>query len=253
MTDRETKEIAVMSVRSRITRNNMKYFYPPLVKMRETQPFGVDWIGGGFYTKFGLKGHNGWDGKAYNGDDLFACFSGKAYTSSSPGYGNDLRIRNDELGLEATYGHLKSFDVKNGEEVEEGQLVGRADNTGMSTGPHLHFGLRRYYMGTDGSGPYWIARDNGYKGAIDPKPFFDPVIFKLPVELGYGIPPAMSVRKFAPHFFYFIKTTKRIPTFQEYKALVYGRWDLRTVLDPTMWELWSEITKCEYEQSSKLI
>jgi murein DD-endopeptidase MepM/ murein hydrolase activator NlpD len=45
-------------------------------------------------------------------------------------------------GLASLYAHLSNFSVKPGDRVAQGQRVGLAGSTGVSTGPHLHFELR---------------------------------------------------------------------------------------------------------------
>ena len=56
----------------------------------------------------------------------------------------------------AGYMHLSAFEVRPGDRVSEGQVIGRSGNTGHSTGPHLHF---------------WMG-NNANVGAVDPTPFF---------------------------------------------------------------------------------
>jgi murein DD-endopeptidase MepM/ murein hydrolase activator NlpD len=41
------------------------------------------------------------------------------------------------------YAHLSQQDVEIGERIQAGEILGRAGNTGMVTGPHLHFELRK--------------------------------------------------------------------------------------------------------------
>ena len=58
-------------------------------------------------------------------------------------YGNCVIIRHSD-GTRAIYGHLKygSIKVKEGQTVKQGQVVGQIGDSGLSTGPHLHFELR---------------------------------------------------------------------------------------------------------------
>ena len=58
------------------------------------------------------------------------------------GYGNLIVIQH-ENGYTTRYGHLSRFKVKRGQRVRQGQEIGRAGSTGVSTGPHLHFEVRR--------------------------------------------------------------------------------------------------------------
>ena len=63
--------------------------------------------------------------------------------------------------------------VKTGQKVVAGDLIGYADSTGLSTGDHLHFGLKpQAWNETDWS---WfnVEQGNGYGGAIDPTPYFN--------------------------------------------------------------------------------
>lgn len=53
------------------------------------------------------------------------------------GWGRYLRVK-DSAGHEQLYAHLESIPVKLGQRVAEGQYIAKSDNTGNSTGPHLH-------------------------------------------------------------------------------------------------------------------
>ena len=63
------------------------------------------------------------------------------YEGRFSGYGNMLMI---QCGQHMTllFGHLKSFIAKKGQSVKRGQVMALSDNTGWSTGPHLHFEVR---------------------------------------------------------------------------------------------------------------
>jgi murein DD-endopeptidase MepM/ murein hydrolase activator NlpD len=53
-------------------------------------------------------------------------------------------------GLYTAYFHLSAFDVKEGQQVERGQLLGKVGNTGRVTGPHLHWGVKVDDLWVDG-------------------------------------------------------------------------------------------------------
>lgn len=226
----------------------------PLKVMRINQPFGVDWTGVNLYRRLGLKAHNGLDLRAPTGTEVFACMDGIAAVEiSAPpgtpiegynsGYGVNIRIRSKALGLEAVYGHLQATLVNDREPVKAGQLIAKADNTGISSGSHLHFGIRRISYRADGAGPFILDQDNGYLGYIDPLPLLADGVFDLPVDRGYGLAPAKSELAWYVDAAYFWRTVGRLPTTREKKALLYGRWDLRTVLDDAMFPIWSEMSK----------
>jgi hypothetical protein len=60
------------------------------------------------------------------------------YASDLGIYGNCVIIDHG-LGVQSLYGHLSSFDVKVGDKVEKGQVLGRSGMTGLAGGDHLHF------------------------------------------------------------------------------------------------------------------
>ena len=47
-------------------------------------------------------------------------------------------------GVESSYHHLSRVDVENGERLAAGDMLGVVGNTGLSTGPHLHFEITEY-------------------------------------------------------------------------------------------------------------
>lgn len=222
----------------------MIQFSKPLDKIYLTQPFGVDYIGGDFYSKLGLKAHNGLDFVANNGDIAYAVYDGEVSKdgNAGSGYGLNARLFIDvgKQRLECVYGHLKNI-LKTGK-VLRGEAIAECDNTGYSTGPHLHFGIRIQ----DATPGGWQVRDykNGYFGYVDPATYFPKEMFLKPVELRYGQEETWEGRwAFRSNMLYFIRTQKRLPTPEEYNALRFGYWDLRTVLDPSMYTIWAYETK----------
>src|SRR5688572_2188244 len=65
--------------------------------------------------------------------------------SDATGYGTHVRIEHTEGRVKYTtiYGHLMKANVEVGDVVNAGDVIGKSDNTGNSTGPHLHFEIRR--------------------------------------------------------------------------------------------------------------
>jgi len=72
-------------------------------------------------------------------DGGFISFAG--WTDVGYGY---LIVVDHGNGFATYYGHLSNIYVAEGQAVERGQVIGAAGNTGNSTGPHLHFEVRRY-------------------------------------------------------------------------------------------------------------
>lgn len=90
------------------------------------------------------KFHEGIDFSAPVGTPIYAPGDGvvKAVKNSHRGYGNRLVIDHG-FNYQTTYAHMKSFDVKRGDIVKRGQLIGHVGNTGKSTAPHLHYEVRK--------------------------------------------------------------------------------------------------------------
>ncbi len=91
------------------------------------------------------KAHLGVDYAARRGTPIIAAGSGTIiYAARLGSYGNLVKIRHAD-GYETRYAHMKSFrrGIKKGKYVKKGQTIGYVGNTGRSTGPHLHFELRK--------------------------------------------------------------------------------------------------------------
>lgn len=163
-----------------------KFNYSPLganIKFWElvTQRFGANPAN---YVMWGLKGHEGIDFAVAEGTPIHAVRSGLVYhvcldpREKPPGesnYGIHVRVQH-ELGYQSVYAHLTSTAVSRGDNVLAGTLLGYSGNTGRSTGPHLHFGLKRV-----GYGPT-VEKFN----FIDPTPFFDDLRDRMIKELERG-------------------------------------------------------------------
>lgn len=87
--------------------------------------------------------HSGVDIPAPTGSKVIAAASGKVLTACYVrGYGYTVII-NHGSGLTTLYGHNSKLLVKAGQEVKRGQQISKAGSTGYSTGPHVHFEVRK--------------------------------------------------------------------------------------------------------------
>lgn len=87
-----------------------------------------------------LKMHAGMDFSASTGTEIYATGNGKVVhvEKSRRGYGFHIVVDHG-YGFKTLYGHMSKFNVRRGEQVKRGQIIGYVGNTGGSTGPHLHY------------------------------------------------------------------------------------------------------------------
>ncbi len=91
-----------------------------------------------------VKMHTGMDFTAPVGTEIYATGNGTVskYELNGRGYGHNLTI-NHGYGYETLYGHLSRAVVKPGQKVKRGDLIAYVGNSGSSTGPHLHYEVRK--------------------------------------------------------------------------------------------------------------
>ncbi len=89
--------------------------------------------------------HNGVDFAAPHGTPIWACKEGKVITAARVGANGNLVVIDHSNNLKSIYAHMQRFasHLKPGTSVRERQVIGYVGSTGRSTGPHLHFGLKK--------------------------------------------------------------------------------------------------------------
>jgi len=85
------------------------------------------------------KMHTGIDFVANTGTPVYATGTGKVvFVGKNGGYGLEVRIDHG-FGYRTLYAHLSKVLVKRGQKVKRGDLIAKSGNSGLSTGPHLHY------------------------------------------------------------------------------------------------------------------
>lgn len=126
-------------------------------------------------------GHTGLDQAAGNWQKVYAATEGiveEKETEEARGLGLGIITETKRWCVETgqlehmkhRYWHFIAIDVDLGEKVEVGQLIGYADNTGYSSGDHLHFELKPVRQKKNGTW-YNVLQENGSYGAINPAPY----------------------------------------------------------------------------------
>lgn len=140
----------------------------PVTPFHLNQGWGVN---GAYYRTNGINidGHNGWDFQAYHGQPVYATHDGTAFYEVDAQGGNGVVIvsnqaydyKNGQAFFKTIYWHLcdpdkepkytspvyaygqaEGHDPRKGMSVKKGDIIGFADSTGLSSGDHLHFGLK---------------------------------------------------------------------------------------------------------------
>lgn len=96
--------------------------------------------------------HKGIDISTYRqGDPIVATADGQVVSVDfDQDFGNNVIIRHKH-GFYTRYGHMLSFRVHAGQRVQQGEVIGYIGNTGLSTGPHVHYEV---HIGSDVVDPY---------------------------------------------------------------------------------------------------
>ena len=128
--------------------------------------------------------HNGWDVVGEFGQLIRAAHDGIiTFTGQDGSGGLGVVMRTKEMFeyngsqvyFKTIYWHCKagSFRVKPGDVVKVGDQLAECDSTGVSSGSHLHFGLKPIAQGENDWSWSNLEQNNGYFGAIDPSPYWN--------------------------------------------------------------------------------
>jgi len=115
-------------------------FDEPVPGFAVNSRFGIRRLGG----EPGARMHKGVDIAAPNGTTVFAAAEGEVIRigHDPQGYGNFIEMRHPN-GMTTLYAHLSRVDVASGDRIGSRERIGLVGSTGYSTGPHLHFEVRR--------------------------------------------------------------------------------------------------------------
>jgi murein DD-endopeptidase MepM/ murein hydrolase activator NlpD len=116
-------------------------FMGPIIDGRISSHFGTR------RPELSKHAHNGIDLAAARGTAVHAPAAGVVSVATShyepvPGYGSVIVVEHGD-GWQSLYAHLDSIDVRVGESVSSGQMIGRVGTTGLATGPHVHVEVLR--------------------------------------------------------------------------------------------------------------
>lgn len=116
------------------------YFNGPFIQPTTgtlTTPFGYQRVVNGVPA----NRHSAIDIANKTGTPIWASNNGKVVLADSLYLTGNTIIIDHGLNVFSIYAHMSKLEVKTGQEVKQGQVIGRMGTTGFSTGPHLHYGM----------------------------------------------------------------------------------------------------------------
>jgi len=112
------------------------------------------------YEEYGVVGHDGVDFDVPIGTDVVTVDDGKiVLAKENNDYGTTVVV--EHSWGKSYYGHLSEIKVEEGKKISKGEKIALSGNTGLSTAPHLHFGVK----------PKENDIENGFYGKVDPLPY----------------------------------------------------------------------------------
>ena len=102
--------------------------------------------------------HFGQDFRCPLGTEVYATGAGVVYYAGNDNDGFGIKVVIDHgYGYRTIYGHLSECRVKRGQKVTRGDFIGLSGNTGISSGPHLHYQIDLFGSHVN---PLWYFTDN---------------------------------------------------------------------------------------------
>ena len=151
------------------------------------------------------RAHLGVDFGARKGTPVMAAGSGRViFVGRKGGYGKTVIIRHSD-GYKTLYAHLSKYrkGIKRGKYVKQGQIIGYVGNTGLSTGPHLHFGL---YKNNRPINPLSVVKITRSRLSSKKKREFLRLVKKYKMELQRSIKMKIEPKKYEDfNLFIFLK------------------------------------------------
>ncbi|MFV9568221.1 murein hydrolase activator EnvC family protein [Thermoanaerobacter mathranii] len=133
------KVIQQLQAKSKIKYSGGKLLWPVPSSSVITSPFGTRY----HPILKQYRTHTGIDIAAQTGASILAAADGQViFAGYYGGYGYAVIIDHGD-GISTLYGHNSALLVKEGDTVKRGQVIAKAGSTGLSTGPHLHFEVRK--------------------------------------------------------------------------------------------------------------
>lgn len=127
--------------------NPLRRFAPPLSgEVRRTSPYGSRRTYGNDPS---VSAHAGEDYGASSGTPVYAPATGRVVLAETLFVRGNAVVLDHGNGVFTGYWHLSALDVRPGEQVTQGKLLGKVGSTGLSTGAHLHWELRIAGMAVD--------------------------------------------------------------------------------------------------------
>ncbi|MCW9012500.1 MAG: peptidoglycan DD-metalloendopeptidase family protein [Gammaproteobacteria bacterium] len=136
--DRILKEKARKNQARKLWSNeSVKYDFITPVEGRVSSIFGLR----RFFNEQPRRPHSGLDIAAPEGTPIKAVESGTVIESGDFFFSGNMVYIDHGQGLISMYAHMHQIDVKTGDKINKGQIIGTVGETGRVTGPHLHLGI----------------------------------------------------------------------------------------------------------------